>query len=81
MSTYYYEKPEPVVVTVSNKNHKITQELPWDCNSEDLLQAIYTAAVGITFNPQDFLRAMRDFANDNLIEEPLCSEEKTETNE
>lgn len=78
MSTYYYDTPEPVKVSVSNKNCRITQELPCDCNADDLLRAIYTAAVGLTFDPQDFLKAMRDFANDHLPDDPEVTEENKE---
>lgn len=57
---------DPVIITVEGYNKKIIQELSWDANSTDILNAIYTAAVGCGFEPEMFLNAMKDFAEDHL---------------
>lgn len=70
-SQYYLGNREmkPVVLQAKTSYVCITQELPWDVNSEDFIKAIYTLGIGIGFNANDILYAMKYFVEENLQSE------------
>lgn len=57
---------EPFVISVSKNGKTITQELLWDATTYELIQAFYTAAIGVSFVPEDVAETMVRFGNDNL---------------
>lgn len=66
-SEYYMGNREelPTILTLKNGNSVITYELPWDTGADEILNAVYSGMVGLTFNPDDVLQAMQDFVNDH----------------
>lgn len=66
-SEYYMGNSEqlPTVITFKNSNGIITFELPWDAGTDEILNAVYSGMVGLTFSPDGILKAMQDFVNDN----------------
>lgn len=56
----------PTKITFQTSYATITQELPWDAGADDILQAVYTAMVGMTFHPNGVLEAMKEFAEERL---------------
>jgi len=67
-SPYYLGNQDcpPTVVTVQTGNATIRQELPWDVGSDDLIQAFYTAMIGMTFTPKGAVEAMYEWSKDHL---------------
>lgn len=55
----------PVVITFDNDNRKITQELPWDATADDILHAVYTSMIGMTFTSDGIIAAMEEFVESN----------------
>jgi len=56
----------------NNEMHekKITWEIPYnDANIDDWIHGFVTCMVGITFNEQQVLEAMRDYAEERLPQE------------
>ena len=72
-SPYYFGNKEmkPVVLQAKNSYSCITQELPWDLNSEDFIRAVYTLGVGLGFSAESILCEMKTFAEDNLLSEEV----------
>lgn len=66
----------PTQLVLKTTNQIVTQELPWDVSIDDLVNAFYTACIGITFQPATVLRAMSQFAAESL--EVLESEQNQE---
>ena len=66
-SEYYMGNREelPTILTLKNSNSIITFELPWDVNADEILNAVYSGMIGLTFNPDDVLQAMQDFVNNH----------------
>lgn len=66
-SEYYMGNREqlPTIVTFKSHNNVITYELPWDADANDILNAVYSGMVGLTFNPDDVLQAMQNFVDDH----------------
>ena len=66
-SEYYMGNREelPTILTLKNGNSIITFELPWDADANDILNAVYSGMVGLTFNPDDVLQAMQNFVDDH----------------
>ena len=78
-SEYYMgnKKELPTILQIKTSNAVITQELHWDAGADQLIQAFYTAMVGMTFVPKGILQAMEDFVNEQKqIDE--CNYEETE---
>lgn len=53
----------PIRFTVESGDRTIIQELHWDADANELLEAFYTAMVGLTFSPSGVLQAMQEFVN------------------
>lgn len=56
-------------LTLENNDVKIVYELPsYDCNGEDMMHAIYTIMIGMTFLPRTIYNSMaeylREYADD-----------------
>ena len=66
-SEYYMGNREqlPIILSLKNSNGVITYELPWDAGADDIINAVYSAMVGMTFSPEGILEAMQDFVNDH----------------
>lgn len=66
-SEYYMGNREqlPMVLTLKNSNGIITYELPWDAGADEILNAVYSGMVGLTFSPDGILQTMQDFVNDH----------------
>ena len=58
----------PIILSLKTDNQVINIELPWDAGMEELCQAFYTACIGISWDPINVVRGMRNFA-DTLIDE------------
>lgn len=60
-------------ITVENNEmheKKITWEIPYnDANLDDWIHGFITCMVGITFNEQQVLRGMKEYAEERLPEE------------
>ena len=57
------------IIVENNEMHekKITWEIPYnDANLDDWIHGFITCMVGITFNEEQVLRGMRDYANERL---------------
>ena len=65
-SEYYMGNREelPTILQIKTSHAVITQELPWDAGADELVQAFYTAMVGMTFVPDGILQAMEEFVNE-----------------
>ena len=66
-SEYYMGNREqlPMVLALKNSNSIITYELPWDAGADEILNAVYSGMVGLTFSPDGILQTMQDFVNDH----------------
>ena len=66
-SEYYMGNHEqlPTIVTFKNHTNVITYELPWDAGADEILNAVYSGMVCLTFKPDGILQAMQDFVNDH----------------
>ena len=66
-SEYYMgnQNELPTILTLKNSNGVITYELPWDVGADDIINAVYSAMIGMTFSPDGILQAMQDFVNDH----------------
>lgn len=66
-SEYYMGNNEqlPTIVTFKNHTNVITYELPWDAGAIEILNAVYSGMVCLTFSPDGILQAMQDFVNDH----------------
>ena len=66
-SEYYMGNRDtlPTILTFKSHNNVITFELPWDAGADEILNAVYSGMVGLTFNPDGILEAMQDFINDH----------------
>jgi len=53
-------------LTVEQPDLKVTWEVPYnDVNGEDMMNAIRTIMVGMTFHPETVYRAMREYAEEH----------------
>ena len=66
-SEYYMGNRDelPTILTLKNSNGVITYELPWDAGADEILNAVYSGMVGLTFDPDGILEAMQDFVNNH----------------
>lgn len=53
------------IITFKNHTNVITYELPWDAGAGEILNAVYSGMVGLTFSPEGILQAMQDFVDDH----------------
>jgi hypothetical protein len=72
-SPYYLGNYDTLPTVLSLKHHSsvVNIELPWDANMTDLLDAFVGACVSVTFHQDGVIQAMKDYAEDHLIEEDL----------
>ena len=65
-SEYYMGNRDelPTILSLKNSNGVITYELPWDAGANEIINAVYSGMVGLTFSPDGILEAMQDFVND-----------------
>lgn len=70
-SEYYLGNRDtlPVILSLKTDKQVINIELPWDAGMEELCQAFYTACIGISWDPDNVVRGMQNFANDLIGEE------------
>ncbi len=66
-SPYYLGNNEckPTTLTVKTTDRVIKQELPWDVNAKDLIHAMVTAMVGMTFSEDMVWRVMYEMASEH----------------
>ena len=66
-SEYYMGNRDtlPTIITFKNHTNVITYELPWDAGADEILNAVYSGMIGLTFNPDGILETMQDFVNDH----------------
>jgi len=66
-SEYYMGNRDtlPTILTLKNSNGIITYELPWDVSADEILNAVYSGMVGLTFSPDGILEAMQNFVVDH----------------
>lgn len=64
-SEYYMGNREqlPTILSLKNSNGVITFELPWDAGADEILNAVYSGMVGLTFSPDGILEAMQNFVD------------------
>lgn len=61
----------PTKITFQTGERTITLELPWDAGADDIIQAVYTAMIGMTFHPDCVTDAMEQFVEEH---KPLLNE-------
>lgn len=66
-SEYYMGNHDtlPFIITFKSHTNVITYELPWDTGADDIINAIYSAMIGMTFSPEGILEAMQDFIDEH----------------
>jgi len=69
-SPYYLGNRDcvPTMVSLKTSDTQVNIELPWDVSIEDLINAFYSACIGITYQPQTVLRCMKEFAEERLTD-------------
>lgn len=62
-SEYYMGNQEilPIVLQLKTQYGIMTYELPWDADAECIINAMYSAMVGMTFSADGVLEAMKQF--------------------
>ena len=55
---------KPTILTLECGGVKITSEMKWDANIEDLLNSFYGLCVGATFHPEAIVKAMQEWAEE-----------------
>lgn len=77
-SPYYLGNREmkPVIIEAKNSHVCISQELPWDANGEDLMNAFYTMGVGLGFDSESLLYEMKTFAEEHTTNDCVIDDEK-----
>lgn len=78
-SPYYLGNREnpPVKITIQTGYQTVSDELPWDVGSDDIMRSIYGMLVTFGFPEIGTLNAMKEFAEEKLeVLEP--QEEETE---
>ena len=55
---------KPVILTLECGGVKITSEMAWDANIEDLLNSFYGLCVGATFHPEALVKSMQEWAEE-----------------
>jgi len=79
---YFSKENGPVVITFDHDEVKITQELPWDADAATIIQAVYTAMIGMTFYPDGVIRAMQEFVEEHKqVEEWLRDYDEDDEND
>ena len=66
-SEYYMGNHDtlPTIITFKSHTNVITYELPWDTGADEILNAVYSGMIGLTFDPDGILKVMQDFVNDH----------------
>ena len=66
-SEYYMgnQNTLPTIITFKSHTNVITYELPWDVGAYEVLNAVYSGMIGLTFNSDGILQAMQDFVDDH----------------
>jgi hypothetical protein len=67
-SPYYLGNRDcvPTLLSIKTADTQVNIELPWDVSIEDLINAFYSACIGITYQPKTVLQNMKDFADEHL---------------
>ena len=56
----------PTKLIIEHADNKITAELPWDANLDDLLDAFYGLCVAHTYHPISILTHMEDWLRERM---------------
>lgn len=64
---------EPTIMSFEQYKKKVTFEIPYsDTTLTEMFQGIIGCLVALSWDEENILLAMRDYANDNLPEEEEC---------
>lgn len=55
---------KPTILTLECGGVKLTSEMRWDANIEDLLNSFYGLCVGATFHPEALVKVMQEWAEE-----------------
>ena len=66
-SEYYMGNNEvlPTILQLKTQYGVMTYELPWDADAECVINAMYSAMIGMTFPADGVLEAMKQFVKDH----------------
>lgn len=66
-SEYYMGNSEvlPIILQLKTQYGVMTYELPWDADADCVINAMYSAMIGMTFQPVGVLEAMKQFVEDH----------------
>ena len=53
----------PITITFKTNYCNMAYELPWDADAEAILNAVYSAMIGMTFSADGILDAMQEFVD------------------